>query len=102
MILLFFAGSELRNPCMADRTPYQDRIIRNYYQNLDAILVQRLGELVTDLYLAEGQKRVRLWKRVDEAMDKLKVPPQRRKHIVENGDPALVAQLLKELLDKLR
>lgn len=87
---------------MADRTPYQDRIIKNYYQNLDAILVQRLGELVTDLYLAEGQKRVRLWKRVGEAMDKLKVPPQRRKHIVESDDPALVAQLLKELLDKLR
>ena len=40
---------------MAKTTPYQDKIIRRYYQNQDQILVQRLGDLVTDLYLAEGK-----------------------------------------------
>lgn len=87
---------------MADRTPYQDRIIKNYYRNLDAILVQRLGDLVTDLYLAEGRKRTQLWKRVDAAMSKLNVPESRRKHILQSDDASLVANLLKELMDSMR
>ncbi len=51
------------HPSMAKRSSYQDRIIKNYYQNFDAIMVQRLGEMVTDLYLAEGKARTRLWDR---------------------------------------
>ena len=46
-------------------------------ENLDLILVQRLGDLVSDLYLAEGTKRVRLWKRTADALTKLKVPATR-------------------------
>ena len=42
---------------MAKRSSYQQRVIHNYYQNQGAILLQRLGDLVTDLYLAEGQAR---------------------------------------------
>ncbi|MFZ5829465.1 MAG: hypothetical protein ACOY3P_05225 [Planctomycetota bacterium] len=83
---------------MQKRTKYQERIIRNYYENLDQILVQRLGEMLTDLYLAEGQKRVKLWKRVGDAMLKLKVPKDRVEHIMATNNPALVADLLKELL----
>ena len=85
---------------MAKRSSYQDRIVKNYYQNLDTILVQRLGELVTDLYLAEGQKRARLWKRVGETLAKLKIPQKRVEHILGSDNPALVAALLEELLGK--
>ena len=59
---------------MAKHTPHQDKIIRRYYQNQDQILIQRLGDLVTDLYLAEGKNRVRLWKRTAEILEKLKIP----------------------------
>ena len=85
---------------MAKRTPYQDKIIRRYYQNQDQILVQRLGDLVTDLYLAEGDKRVRLWKRTAEILEKLKVPNARVQHVCQSDNPALVAEVLKELLEK--
>jgi hypothetical protein len=44
---------------MAKRSSHQDKIIRNYYQNRDAIALQRAQELVTELYLASGKKRVR-------------------------------------------
>ena len=44
---------------MPKRSNYQDRIIRNYYQNRDTIMLQRLGELVTDLFLAEGKAKAR-------------------------------------------
>ena len=82
------------------RTKYQEKIIKNYYQNQDAILLQRLGEQVTELYLAEGKARAKQWERVKTALEKLKVPASRVKHIVESDDPALVAKLLEELLAK--
>jgi len=85
---------------MADRSPYQQRIIRDYYQNQDTIMLQRLGDLVTDLFLAEGKGRVRLWKRVTTTLQKLKVPHDRIQHVVQSDNPTLLANLLKELLDR--
>jgi hypothetical protein len=85
---------------MAKRTPYQDRVIRRYYKNQDQILLQRLGDLVTDLYLAEGKNRVRLWKRTMETLEKLKIPQERVQHVCQSDNPALVAEVLKELLAK--
>jgi hypothetical protein len=79
---------------------YQQRVIRNYYENQGAIMLQRLGDLVTDLYLAEGQARVRLWKRVADALEKLKTPKDRIQKIVQSDNPTLLVNLLKELLEK--
>jgi hypothetical protein len=87
---------------MAEHTPYQQRVIRNYYQNQQAIMLQRLGDLVTDLYLAEGKRRAQLWKRASAAMEKLQVPGSRIRHIVQSDNPALVAEVIKELLKKLQ
>jgi hypothetical protein len=85
---------------MAKRSSYQDRIIRNYYENHDEIMLQRLGELVTDLFLAEGQAKVRIWKRVAATLEKLKVPKAQIQHLVQNDNPTLVANLLKKLLEQ--
>ena len=85
---------------MAKRTPYQDKIIRRFYQNQDQIMLQRLGDLVTDLYLAEGKNRVRLWKRTAEILEKLKIPSDSVQHVCQSDNPALVAEVLKELLEK--
>jgi hypothetical protein len=85
---------------MQKRSSYQDRIIRNYYQNRDEIMLQRLGELVTDLYLAEGKSKTRLWKRVAEVLEKLKVPKDEIQHLVRSDKPALVANRLKKLLEE--
>lgn len=85
---------------MAERTKYQEKIIRNYYQNHDAIVLQRLGEQVTELYLAEGKARTKQWERVQASLEKLKIPASRIKHLVESDNPSLVAKLLEELLAK--
>ncbi len=85
---------------MAKRSGYQQRVIRDYYQNQDAIMLQRLGDLVTDLYLAEGKARVRLWKRLKTTLEKLKIPNKRIQNLLASDNPALVAELLKELLAK--
>ncbi len=86
---------------MAKRSNYQDRVIRNYYQNRDEIMLQRLGELVTDLYLAEGTKKSRIWKRVAEILEKLKISKSQIEHLVRSDNPALVANELKKLLEKM-
>jgi hypothetical protein len=82
---------------MPDHTPYQQKIIRRYYEQQPEILLTRLANLVTDLYLAEGKKRRQLWKLALAAMQKLGVPQPRIDHIQSKDDPALVALVVKEL-----
>jgi len=82
---------------MAKRSSYQERIISRYYENQDAIMVQRLGELVSELYLAEGKSRARLWDRAARAMKNLGIPADRVEHIVRSDNPPLVANLVKEI-----
>jgi hypothetical protein len=85
---------------MAKRSPYQERVIKDYYKNRDAIMLQRLGEMVTDLYLAEGNARARLWKRIARALEKLDVPATRIEHLVQSDNPNLLADLLKTLIGR--
>jgi hypothetical protein len=80
-----------------DYSRHQQGIIKRYYQNFDKIQVQRLSELVTELYLAEGKKREKLWLSAATAMEKLKLPRQRIDHIVGKKDPVLLAALVKDL-----
>ncbi len=82
---------------MDDFTPYQQRIIKRYYENQDSIQLQRLSELVTELFLAEGPKRSRLWKRIESALTQLKVPTNRIEHLKTKDDPKLLAKLVQEL-----
>ena len=82
---------------MADFSPYQQKIIKRYYDNQDTIQSQRLAELVTDLYLAEGKKRQRVWKSIVAALEKLKVPQSRIDHLLKQDNPALVAEIVKEI-----
>ena len=85
---------------MAQHSKYQQNIIKNYYDNREAISLQRLSELVTDLYLAEGKKRDQCWKQIEAALIKLKVPASRVEHLNEKDNPALLAKLVEELLAK--
>ncbi|HMF15046.1 MAG TPA: hypothetical protein VKE94_22175 [Gemmataceae bacterium] len=81
-------------------TPYQQKIIKRYYDNNDAIQRQRLAEMVSELYLSEGKKRQRIWKSIATAVEKLGYSTQRIAHLVTQDNPALVAELVKELEKK--
>ena len=82
---------------MADHTPYQQKLIKRYYDNQETLAAQRLAELVSDLYLATGKKRQRVWENLEATMKKLSVPQSRIDHLKKQDNPALVAQLVKEL-----
>ncbi len=85
---------------MAQLTKYQQSIVKRYYDNLDTVLLQRLGEQVTDLYLAEGKKRAKLWDSIETSLTKLEVPKTRIDHVRKSDDARQLATLLQELLAK--
>lgn len=79
---------------------HQQKIIKNYYDNREAISLQRLSELVTDLYLAEGKSRETKWKQAVGALEKLGLKPDRIKHLREQDNPAMLAQVVEEMMGK--
>jgi hypothetical protein len=94
-----------KGPFMAknERSAYQKEVISRYYENLDTIMLGKLGEMVTDLYLADTPaKKQRLWQRVHKAMEKLKVPPAIIDHIMQKRDVEILAKNLQDWLANKR
>ena len=83
----------------SDYSAHQKTVISGYYDNLEAIMLQKLGELVTDLYLADTKaKKDRLWQRAHKAMVKLKVKPAIIEHIMKKQDVEILAKNLQDWL----
>lgn len=84
---------------MREYSNYQKKVINRYYENRDAIVLERLQEMVGELYLAETEKkRERLWQRVAQAMTHLKVKPAIADHILAQRDPKVLASNLEDWL----
>jgi alcohol dehydrogenase class IV len=82
-----------------DYSNYQRKVINRYYDNLDTIALTRLQELVTELYLQKNTtKEDKLWERVDKAMEKLKVKPKLREHIMQKRRVEVLAKNLEDWL----
>jgi hypothetical protein len=80
---------------------YQKGVISGYYGNLDTIMLQKLSELVSELYVAETQtKQDRLWQRAHKAMIQLKIPPAIIDHIMQKRDVQILAKNLQDWLGK--
>ena len=84
---------------MADReyTRHQQNIIKRYYDNREQIDSQRLSELCTNLYLASGKKQEKMWVTAQETMTRLGVKQSRIDHIMSSKDPAILAELVKDI-----
>ena len=79
----------------------QDRIIKNYYDHKDTIMVNRLSEIVSDLYLAgTGDKATRLWERAASALVKTQVEPDIMSEVLKSRDVEALAILVGELTAK--
>ena len=76
---------------------YQQNIIKNYYENREAISLQRLQEIVTELYLAEGKKRDKHWKSLAGHLEKLGVKKEQIDHLIAQDNPELVARVVENL-----
>jgi hypothetical protein len=82
---------------MSKHTAYQQKVIKRYYDQADNVGYQQLSELVTEIYLAEGKKADALWKRVEKALAKVQIDEKMRQHVLETRDPAVLANVLKQI-----
>ena len=85
---------------MAEYSKYQQKVIKRYYENRDSIALQRVQELVTELYLATGKKRAKHWDSLALHLGKLGVKPETIAHLRSEDKPELVANLVKSLMEK--
>jgi len=77
---------------------YQKGVIKRYYDNLGNISAQKLGELVSDLYLAKDKTNIKnMWKAAETALGNLGVKPDRIKKVVDAKDLEALASLVGEL-----
>jgi hypothetical protein len=77
---------------MANYSKYQKNVIDNYYKNLDTIMLQKLQELVTELYLAESDSKwEKLWQRVETALVKMKIKQSLIDEIMSERDVRALA-----------
>jgi len=82
---------------MAEYSKYQKKVISRFYENRSQLDEQRLSELVTNLFLAKGKNREKLWKSAEEAMLRLGVPKGRVAHVVASDDPAILAEVVNDI-----
>jgi hypothetical protein len=85
---------------MAEYSKYQQKVIKRYYDNRDSIALQRVQELVTELYLASGKKREKHWESLALHLGKLGVKPDVIDHLRREDKPEKVATLVQKLIDK--
>jgi hypothetical protein len=85
---------------MAEFTKFQQNAIKNFYDNRDSIALQRVQELVTELYLSEGKKLQKNWDNVILHLSKLNVDKKTLDHLRKEAKPELVASLITRMLNK--
>lgn len=82
-----------------DLSRRQSSIVKRYYDNLDTIVANRLQEAVTEIYLADSdKKRASLWKKVQLQLSKTPADPGVVHQIVEDGDVERLAKLVNDLI----
>jgi len=78
-----------------ERSAYQKKLIRNYYTHRDAIMMQSLGEIVSELWLAPDEyKRRKLWARAAKALRTLGVDEAEISRLIESRDEKALAKIL--------
>ncbi|OHB46335.1 MAG: hypothetical protein A2545_06195 [Planctomycetes bacterium RIFOXYD2_FULL_41_16] len=79
-------------------TPYQQKVIRRFYENKDLRLIQKLGELVSNLYIETNEKkRESGWKRIKEILIDLKVHPHEVEFLTKDKNLTVISKKLAEM-----
>lgn len=79
-------------------TRYQQGIVNRYYENQDTIVLTKLSELSSEIYLCTTPKKAEsLWKSVAIALAKTSATPALKDRIVNERNVQLLAQLVADL-----
>jgi len=81
-----------------DYSAYQKGVIKRYYEHRDTIAVQKLAEIVSNLWLEKGKAKVAaLWESAFKELQKAGVPINKACVIVEDRDLDALGKLVGEL-----
>ena len=79
-------------------TQYQKKAIRSFYDNKDLRLVQKLGELVSNLYVETSEKKKETgWKKIKKILTDLKVHPGEIEYLTKDKDLSMISKKLDEV-----
>ncbi len=83
---------------MAEHTPYQKGIIKRYYEHRETLALQKLSEIVSNLYLEHHKGKIeRAWKSALAHLLAAGANELRARKIFEERDLEGLARLLSEL-----
>ena len=81
-----------------DFTPYQQGLIKRYYEHRDTLALQRLGEIVSDLYVETSETKIaRAWAAAHKQMLAAGVHAHEAGTILKERDLGALARLLARL-----
>ena len=81
-----------------DYTPHQKGIIKRYYEHKDTLALQKLGEVVSDLYVETSEKKLdRAWKAAHKHMLAAGVHAHEAQAILDERDLGALARLIARL-----
>ena len=79
-------------------TQYQKKVIKGYYDNNDTIKLQKLSELVTNLYLEPNMKKIDSgWKRIEKMLRGIKVSEYQIERIMEEKSLEMLSKKISSL-----
>ncbi len=88
---------------MPDYSRHQQKIIKGYFDHRDGIMLAKLQEIVTEIYLADSPKKIEnLWNRAEKAMDNLKIPRNVKSRLLSKKDPELLARQIRDWLSEIK
>ncbi|MBI3832880.1 MAG: hypothetical protein HY287_00970 [Planctomycetes bacterium] len=98
---LTIAVHALTISAVPDYTKHQRKIISGYYEHKDTIMLTKLQEIVSELYLADSESKAkRLWTRAGQALKNLKTPQTIIDHLIAQGKVELLAKHLQSQLSE--
>ena len=81
-----------------DLTKHQRGIVRRYYEHRDTIALQKLSEIVSDLWVCDSEKKsAALWKSAATALKNAGADPARAERILAAKNLKALADLVQEL-----
>ncbi len=79
-------------------TQYQRKVIKNFYDNKDLRLIQKLGELLSNLYVETSEKKKETgWKRIKKMLTDLKVHPHEVEYLTKDKNLSMISKKLAEM-----
>ncbi len=79
-------------------TQYQRKVIKNFYDNKDLRLIQKLGELASNLYIETSEKKKETgWKRIKKMLTDLKVYPHEVEYLTRDKNLSMISKKLAKL-----